>query len=73
MQCISFFPIQKMLKAYNFKELVGGHGRYLVLRKKFFDFSMTRLKCFQCHLVHKICQEVRQLVSRMDNLFTGGQ
>ena len=30
---------------------------------------MTRLKCFQCQIVHKTCQEVRKLVSKMENLF----
>ena len=46
MHCISFFPIQKMLKASNFKELVGGHGRYLVLRKKILWLPNDQVEVF---------------------------
>ena len=37
--------------------------------KKIFDFPMAKLKCFQCRIVHKNCQEVRKLVSKVENLF----
>ena len=59
--CAGVFSFS-FLFSQNFMLIIRVEERYLFLRKKFFNLPMTRLKCFQCHIVPRSCLQVAKYI-----------